>query len=114
MQTPSSAAAPARADGYLFGPGPAWFAFAMSLALMVMDYVDRQIVVSLFPFIKREWGLSDTQLGSLVSVVSLTVGLGSLPVALFADRVSRVKCIAAMAALWSLATLSCMWTRNFT
>ena len=114
MQTPSSAAAPATADGYLFGRGPAWFAFAMSLALMVVDYVDRQIVVSLFPFIKREWGLSDTQLGSLVSVVSLTVGLGSLPVALFADRVSRVKCIAAMAALWSLATISCMWTRNFT
>ena len=36
-------------DGYLFGRGPAWFAFAMSLALMVVDYVDRQVVVSLFP-----------------------------------------------------------------
>lgn len=113
MQQPASSATPATADGYLFGRGPAWFAFAMSLALMVVDYVDRQVVVSLFPFIKRDWGLSDTQLGSLVSVVSLTVGLGSLPVALFADRVSRVKCIAAMAAVWSIATLSCMWTRNY-
>lgn len=113
MQQTETQATPAASDGYLFGRGPAWFAFAMSLALMVVDYVDRQVVVSLFPFIKRDWGLSDTQLGSLVSVVSVTVGLGSLPVALFADRVSRVKCIAVMAGVWSLATLSCMWTRSF-
>ena len=37
-------------DGYLFGPGQAWFAFAMTLALMVVDYVDRQVIVSLFPY----------------------------------------------------------------
>ena len=46
---------------------------------------------------KAEWGLSDKQLGALVSVVSVTVALGALPVALFADRVSRVKSIVAMA-----------------
>jgi MFS family permease len=46
-------------------------------------------------------------------VVSVTVALGALPVALFADRVSRVKSIVAMATIWSLATISCMWTRGF-
>jgi MFS family permease len=104
--------APAR-DGYLFGRGPAWFAFGMTLALMVFDYVDRQVIVSLFPHLKAEWGLSDKQLGALVSVVSLTVALGALPVALFADRVSRVKSIVAMATLWSLATISCVWARGY-
>ena len=102
-----------RDDDYLFGPRAAWFAFAMTLALMVFDYVDRQIIVSLFPFIKAEWGLSDAQLGSLVSVVSLTVALGALPVALIADRASRVKSIVVMATIWSLATISCMWTRGY-
>ena len=81
------------ADGYLFGRGPAWFAFAMTLALMIVDYVDRQVIVSLFPYMKADWGLSDKQLGALVSVVSVTVALGALPVALFADRASRVKSI---------------------
>ena len=101
------------ADGYLFGPGQAWFAFAMTLALMVFDYVDRQVIVSLFPYLKAEWGLSDKQLGALVSVVSVTVALGALPVALFADRVSRVRSIVAMATVWSLATISCMWARSY-
>lgn len=100
-------------DDYLFGPGPAWFAFAMTLALMVFDYVDRQIVVSLFPHIKAAWGMSDKQLGALVSVVSVTVAIGALPVALFADRAGRVKSIVAMATIWSLATISCMFTRSY-
>ena len=60
---------------------------------MIFDYVDRQVIVSLFPHLKAEWGLSDTQLGALVSVVSVTVAIGGIPVALFADRVSRVKSI---------------------
>lgn len=104
--------APAQ-DDYLFGRGPAWFAFAMTLALMIFDYVDRQVIVSLFPYLKAEWNLSDKQLGALVSVVSVTVALGALPVALFADRVSRVRSIVAMATIWSLATISCMWTRAY-
>jgi len=104
---------PVSDDAYLFGPRAAWFAYAMTLGLMIMDYVDRQVIVSLFPHMKAAWGLSDTQLGALVSVVSVTVALGALPVALFADRASRVKSIVTMATVWSLATISCMFTRNF-
>lgn len=107
---PPSANAP---DTYLTGRGAAWFAFAMTLALMLFDYIDRQVIVSLFPHMKAEWDLSDKQLGALVSVVSVTVALGALPVALIADRASRVKSIAVMATAWSLATISCMFTRNF-
>jgi predicted MFS family arabinose efflux permease len=100
-------------DTYLIGKGPAWFAFAMTIGLMLTDYIDRQVVVSLFPYIKAEWALSDKQLGALVSVVSVTVAIGALPVALLADRYSRVKSIVVMATLWSLATISCMFTRNY-
>jgi MFS family permease len=100
-------------DGYLFGPRQAWFAFGMTLALYVFDYVDRQIIVSMFPYMKADWGLSDKQLGSLVSVVSITVAIGALPIALLADRASRVKSIVVMATAWSIATISCMFTRNF-
>jgi MFS family permease len=104
---------PVSPDEYLFGRGAAWFAYFMTLGLMIMDYVDRQVIVSLFPFMKAEWGLSDTQLGGLVSVVSVTVALGALPVALFADRASRVKSIVTMGLLWSMASISCMFTRNY-
>ena len=103
----------AQRDTYLFTRGEAWFAFGMTIALMVFDYVDRQVIVSLFPHMKTDWGLSDKQLGALVSVVSITVALGALPVALIADRASRVKSIVVMAAVWSLASISCMFTRSY-
>jgi predicted MFS family arabinose efflux permease len=100
-------------NGYPVGRGQAWFAFAMTMALMMVDYLDRQVIVSLFPHIKAEWGLSDTQLGALVSIVSVTVALAALPVALLADRWSRVRSIVVMATVWSLATISCLFTRNY-
>jgi predicted MFS family arabinose efflux permease len=112
MHLPTSEARPGD-DTYLFGRGEAWFAFAMTMALMIFDYVDRQVIVSLFPHMKTDWGLSDKQLGLLVSVVSVTVALGALPVALFADRASRVRSIVAMAVTWSLASISCMFTRGY-
>jgi len=101
------------ADDYLFNRGKAWFALLMTLGLMVFDYVDRQVIVSLFPYLKAAWGVSDKELGALVSVVSVTVALGSVPIALFADRASRVKSIVLMAVVWSLATILCMFTGNF-
>jgi len=92
----------------------AWFAFAMIFLLMLSDYIDRQIVVSLFPHLKEEWGLSDKQLGALVSVISVVVAVGSLPVAMIADRFGRVKSIFVMASVWSMATIACMFARNYT
>ena len=98
---------------YLISPRAAWFAFGMTIALMIFDYVDRQIIVSLFPHLKAEWGLSDKELGGLVSIVSITVAVGGIPIALVADRFSRVKSIVLMATAWSLATISCMFVRSY-
>lgn len=101
------------ATDYPFGARQAWFALAMTIALMTVDYLDRQVIVSLFPHIKAAWGLSDKQLGALVSIVSVTVALAAPPVAILADRWSRVRSIVVMAVVWSLATISCLFTRNY-
>jgi predicted MFS family arabinose efflux permease len=100
-------------NDYLTSRRQAWFAFAMTFALMFFDFIDRQVIVSLFPHIKSEWNLSDKELGSLVSIISIVVGVGGLPVALVADRIGRVKSIVVMAITWSLATISCMFTANY-
>ncbi len=64
----------------------------MTVALMIFDYIDRQVIVSMFPFLKKEWGLSDKELGALVSILSITVALFGIPVAWIADRLqSREK-----------------------
>src|SRR6478672_2666585 len=92
----------------------AWTVFALVFALMVVDYVDRQVVVSMFPHLKAHWDLSDGQLGALVSVVSITVALGSVPLSLLADRWSRVHSIFLMALVWSAATIACAFMEQYT
>ena len=100
-------------DTFLFGRGAAWFAYGMTVALMVFDYVDRQVIVSMFPFLKAEWNLSDKELGMLVSVISITVAVFGIPVAWIADRISRVKSVVAMAVLWSIACIFCMFSQTY-
>jgi MFS family permease len=91
----------------------AWTIFCMAFLLMALDFIDRQVVVATFPYLKSEWGLSDTQLGALVSVVSVSVAVGVLPIGLLADRWSRVKAIAVMGVTWSLATLACGFAQSY-
>lgn len=91
----------------------AWSVFAIVFALMVVDYVDRQVVVSMFPHLKAQWTLSDSQLGGLVSIISIVVAIGTVPLSLLADRWSRVKSIFLMALVWSLATISCAYAGSY-
>ena len=104
---------PRQPDEYLYGSGIAWFVFAMTVALMIFDYADRQVIVSLFPYLKSAWVLSDRQLGMLAAIVSITVALTGIPVALLADRTSRVRSVVLMAAIWSAATISCMFASRY-
>ncbi|MFT0172632.1 MFS transporter [Paraburkholderia mimosarum] len=85
----------------------AWVVFALMFCLLLSDYMSRQALNALFPILKVQWQLSDTQLGSISGIVPLAVGVLTLPLSLVADRWGRVKSIALMAALWSLATLGC-------
>ncbi|MGF6603565.1 MFS family permease [Paraburkholderia sp. GAS448] len=88
-------------------PAYAWVVCALTVGLLLSDYMSRQVLNAVFPFIKSTWNLSDAKLGSLSSVVALMVGLLTFPLSVLADRWGRVKSIVLMAALWSLATLGC-------
>ena len=41
--------------GYLVPKPQAWFAFVLSFLLMTFYFVDRQIVLPMFPYLKAEW-----------------------------------------------------------
>ncbi|MBJ9720507.1 MFS transporter [Acinetobacter calcoaceticus] len=91
----------------------AWLVFALTFGLLISDYMSRQVLNAVFPLLKSEWLLSDSQLGLLSGIVALMVGLLTLPLSLVADRFGRVKSLAIMATLWSLATLGCALAENY-
>ncbi|TSA10171.1 MAG: MFS transporter [Deltaproteobacteria bacterium] len=82
--------------------------------LLVFDYIDRFVIVALFPFLKSDWGLTDAQCGLMVSAVFWAIVVLTLPIGALIDRWSRKKTVGLMAIIWSLGTAAGALTRNFT
>ncbi|MEW6264217.1 MAG: MFS transporter [Thermodesulfobacteriota bacterium] len=102
------------ANGYFISKKYSYYVFSLLFMLYAFDYIDRLVVVSLFPFLIKDWGLTDAQCGALVSAVYWSIILFTFPVSLLIDRWSRKKVIGLMAVFWSLATAACALTKNFT
>jgi MFS family permease len=79
----------------------------------MFDYADRMILNSMFTSIQKDWGITDTQCGWLVTVIYLSTGLLAFPISILIDRWSRTKTIGIMAIVWSLATALCALTGNY-
>lgn len=79
----------------------------------MFDYIDRMVVTSMFTSIERDWGITHTQSGLLVSAVYWAIVILTFPISILVDRWSRTKTIGVMAIMWSLATALCALTGNF-
>lgn len=90
-----------------------WKVFWLLFLLYMFDYMDRMVVVSLFPFLKQDMGITDAQCGLLVSAVYWSILIFSFPASVLVDRWSRTRSISCMAAIWSMATLACAFTKTF-
>ncbi len=100
-------------NGYLHSKRYSHYVFLLLFLLFMFDYIDRLVIVSLFPYLKQEWGLTDTQCGMFVSAVYWAQFAFAFPISILIDRWSRKKSIGLMAVFWSLATMGCAFTRNF-
>src|SRR5512137_2046014 len=100
-------------DGYLLSKGYSYYILALLFLLSMFDYIDRMVVVYLFPFLKADFGLSDTQCGLLVSTVYWSIVVLSVPISVIIDRWTRKKSIRLMALFWSAATVACAFTKSF-
>jgi len=77
-----------------------WLLFAVNL----FNYIDRQILFSVFPAVKADLDLTDTQLGLLASAF-MWVYLSVAPVfGVLADRRSRPRLMGLGVGIWSAAT----------
>ena len=86
-----------------------WILFCLNL----LNYIDRQVLYSVFPLLQADLHLTDLQLGTLASAF-MFVYLCYAPVMGFlADRFSRPRLIALSAFLWSGATLACGVAKNY-
>jgi len=111
--TQSPLSAPNGADAWP-APGTAWYMVGVLMLLYVLSFIDRQIIGLLVDPIKREFGVSDTQVGLLqgLSFALFYCTLG-VPVGWMVDRFGRRRIVAAGVFLWSLMATLCGLARSF-
>lgn len=63
--------------------------------------------------LKSDLGLSNGQIGLLISVVALSGGLATIPIGMLTDRVNRTRLLAVSVALWALAMIGCALAPTF-
>ena len=86
------------------------------LFVYILNFLDRQIVNILAEPIKRDLGLSDTQIGLMTGLAfALFYTFLGIPIARYADnpRSSRVGLISVSLAFWSGMTALCGMAQNF-
>jgi len=102
------------AQDFKVSKGYSYYVFLLLFLLYLFNYVDRMVVAAIFPYLKVDWGLTDTECGWFASIVTLMMTVFVFPVSLLVDRWSRKKTIGIMAVLWSFGAAACAFTRNFT
>lgn len=100
-------------SGYLFSKRYSNYVFVLLFLLYMFDYIDRTVITSMFSSIERDWGITHTQSGMLISAVYWAIVILTFPVSILVDRWSRTKTIGIMAIIWSLATALCALTGNY-
>ncbi|HBG05077.1 MAG: MFS transporter [Geobacteraceae bacterium GWC2_58_44] len=80
------------------------YALGLLLAVNLLNYIDRQVLFAVFPLIKSDMRISDTELGLLGSAFMLSYMLFAPLFGWLGDHWSRVRLATGGLVLWSLAT----------
>ena len=90
------------------------FALVLLTTVYGFNFIDRQIVGILAPFIQEDLGLTNTQLGLLIGLAFATFyTCVAIPIAWLADRYSRVNILSIALATWSGFTALTGMAGNF-
>jgi predicted MFS family arabinose efflux permease len=106
-----SATAQERTGGWFSGRG---YVLAVLTALSAMNQLDRQIMNILIEPVRREFGLSDIQLGLLSGLAFVALySVLSVPAAIYAMYRSRRTLLAVSAAVWGAMTIACGLAQSY-
>ena len=59
------------AQDFKVSKGYSYYVFLLLFLLYLFNYVDRMVVAAIFPYLKVDWGLTDTQCGWFAPIGTL-------------------------------------------
>jgi MFS family permease len=97
------------------GPVRAWCAVGLLFMAAIIAYTDRQVLSLLVDSVRYDLDISDTQISLLMGTAfAIIYSIAGVPFGYLADRTVRRNLIAGGILLWSVATIACGLSRDFT
>src|SRR5262249_61199542 len=93
--------------------GRAEFALSVLFAINTMNFFDRQILGAVGEMVRKDWGLTDTALGTLGTAFTLLYAVVGLPLGRLTDKTVRTRILSAGVFLWTLTTVASGIARNY-
>jgi MFS family permease len=90
-----------------------WLLVALLWAVALLNYVDRQVIFSVFPLLSAELATTNVQLGLLSTVFLWVYGVFSPVSGFLADRFGRARSISVSLLVWSAVTLATGLARTY-
>ncbi|MBU5613795.1 spinster family MFS transporter [Geomonas azotofigens] len=81
------------------------YALGLLLAVNLLNYIDRQVLFAVFPLIKADLSITDTELGLLGSAFMVSYMVIAPVFGWLGDRWNRVKLASTGVVIWSFATI---------
>ena len=91
----------------------AWFVVGLLWLVWLLNYLDRQVIFSLFPLLRTELSLSDVQLGLLGTAFLWVYAFASPFAGYLGDRYNRKYIVGFSLAIWSAVTWLTAYARTF-
>src|SRR6476469_6306518 len=89
------------------------FTFLVLVGINAVNFYDRQVLGAVQEKVRKEWTLSDSQLGWLGTAFILLYAVVGLPLGRLADRARRKWVLAAGVGLWSALTFASGFATSF-
>jgi MFS family permease len=89
------------------------YTLAVLFAINLLNFYDRGIFGAVAEPIRKQWGLTDSQLGWLATAFTLLYAIVGLPMGRLSDTKRRSRLLAGGVAAWSLVTAVSGFTWNF-
>lgn len=100
------------------GPAPAtttaayWSLFVL-VAINILNFYDRQVAGAVVEPVRKEFALSDTQIGWINTAFTVLYGIVGLPLGRMADRFSRKKLLAVGVVIWAALIAYTKWVFSY-
>src|SRR5258708_32321751 len=89
-----------------------WSLFIL-VAINVLNVYDRHVAGEVVEPVRREFSLSDTQIGWINTAFTILYGLVGLPLGHLSDHVSRKKLLAGGIVVWAALTACAQWVFSY-